>query len=55
MYLFVSSFRSVLSPSDIVHFDQIVSPQEVKVLQHAHSSGTDEDSDEGMYARSFHV
>ena len=41
--------RSVLSPSDIVHFDQIVSRQEVKVLQHAHSSDTDEEnSDEGI-------
>ena len=44
--------RSVLSPSDIVHFDQIVSHQEVKVLQHAHSSDTDEEnSDEGIICR----
>ena len=33
---------------DIIHFDEIVSPQEVKILQQTHSSDTDEEySDDG--------
>lgn len=48
--------RSIISPSDIVHFDEIVSAQEVKVLQQTHSSDTEEEeenSDEGTQVHSF--
>ena len=40
-------YRSIINPSDIVHFDELVSAQEVKVLLQSSSDTDEETSDEG--------
>ena len=41
-------YRSIINPSDIVHFDELVSAQEVKVLLQSSSDTDEETSDEGI-------